>query len=191
MNKPKTKSNLIKKYEKEIIPVFVKKFGIKNKMAMPRITKVVVNMGIGDTSKNKEVREKIVRDLTAICGQAPSVRPAKVSVASFSIREGDLVGLKVTLRGERMYAFLEKLFVIVLPRLRDFRGLSRKSFDKHGNYTLGLEEHTVFPEIDLAKSVARGLEVTIVTSAGNRKKSEKLLELLGMPFEKGEISADK
>ncbi len=186
MSKQKTKSNLVKKYEKEITPVFVKEFGIKNKMAIPKITKVVVNMGIGDTSKNKEVREKIVNDLTAICGQTPSIRAARVSVASFSIREGDLVGLKVTLRGERMYAFLEKLFAIVLPRLRDFRGLSRKSFDEHGNYTLGIEEHTVFPEIDLTKSSARGLEVTIVTSTNEKKEAAKLLELLGMPFAKAQ-----
>ena len=155
---------------------------IENPMAAPRVIKVVINMGIGDAAKNKEVMENLKRDLAAICGQAASVRPAKISVASFNIRAGMPVGLKVTLRGKRMYAFLDRLFSVVLPRLRDFRGLSRKSFDQAGNYTLGLTEHTVFPEVDLTKSSSHGLEISIVTNCQDVKKAERLLELLGLPF---------
>lgn len=157
---------------------------IANPMAAPRVIKVVINMGIGDAAKNKEVMENLKRDLAAICGQVASIRPAKISVASFNIRAGMPVGLKVTLRGKRMSAFLERLFSVVLPRLRDFRGLSRKSFDQAGNYTLGLAEHTVFPEVDLAKSSPHGLEISIVTNCRDVAQAERLLELLGTPFEK-------
>ena len=159
-------------------------FGIKNKLAVPRIEKVVVNMGVGDAVKNKEVLRQAKSDLAVISGQAPQIRQAKVSVASFSVRKGMPVGVKVTLRKDRMYSFLDRLFSVVLPRLRDFRGVSLKSFDKNGNYTLGIEDHTVFPEVDLARSQARGLEVTIVTSTSDNEKAKKLLKLLGMPFEK-------
>lgn len=184
-------SRLQKKYQQEIIPLLKKEFGVKNDMAVPKLSKIVINTGFGDAGKNKEGFEQMKKDLAAITGQMPSVRAAKVSVASFSLREGMPVGLKVTLRGSRMYDFLDKLITIVLPRLRDFRGVSLKSFDKHGNYSLGISGHTVFPEIDLIKSGARGLEVTIVTSVDDVEKSRKLLELLGMPFEKEEIHADK
>jgi len=178
------KSTVLNKYEEKIASYFIDKHKVKNRLAVPKVLKVVVNMGIGDLSKNKEAREQVIKDLSLITGQLPSVRKAKVSVASFGIREGAPVGLKVTLRGERMYSFIERLFAVVLPRLRDFRGVSLKSFDKNGNYTLGIEEHTVFPEIDVAKSGARGLEVTFVTSTGEKDKSEELLRLLGMPFVK-------
>lgn len=178
---------LKEKYEKEVIPVLMKEFGIKNRMAAPRVEKVVVNAGVGDLSKNKEGREQVAKDLATITGQLPSTRPAKVSVAGFGIRTGMPVGMKITLRGTKMYVFLEKLFSIVLPRLRDFRGVSLKSFDKQGNYTLGISDHTVFPEIDTSKvSSSRGLEITIATNTKEKKSAKRLLELLGMPFEKEE-----
>lgn len=182
----KKTQKLREKYIKEVVPVLSKEFGIDNHMAIPALKKVVINMGVGDAAKSKERMEQLKKDLATISGQKPSVRPAKISVASFSIRIGMPVGLKITLREERMYAFLDRLFSVVLPRIRDFRGVSRKSFDKEGNYTLGVAEHTVFPEIDLAKSQPHGLEITIVTNTQDATESERLLELLGMPFEKGE-----
>jgi large subunit ribosomal protein L5 len=176
---------LKERYEKEIVPELIKEFKIKNKMAVPKVIKVVVNMGIGSSMKNKEVKEALIRDLAVITGQHPSTRLAKVSIASFALRRGMPVGLAVTLRGERMYSFIDKLFSIVLPRLRDFRGISKKGLDKSGNYTLGFAEHIVFPEIDPAKVGApHGMEITIVTSSKEPKEAEKLFELLGMPFEK-------
>ena len=157
-------------------------------MAVPRVTKAVINMGVGSAAKNQQQIDSLKRDIAAITGQTPSVRNARISIASFSLREGMPVGLSVTLRGERMYSFLERLFSIALPRLRDFRGVSEKSFDKEGNYTLGFEEHTVFPEVDPSKSAsAHGLEVTIVTNAKDKEKSKRLLELLGCPFKKEEV----
>jgi large subunit ribosomal protein L5 len=158
--------------------------GEKNEHALPKLVKVVVNMGVGEASKNKELIETAKKDLAAITGQLPSIRRAKVSVASFGVRRGMPIGLKVTLRGDRMYAFLDKMFSIVLPRLRDFRGVPVKSFDQDGNYTFGFTEHTVFPEIDITKTQSKGLEVTIVTSTKEKDKAQKLLELIGMPFEK-------
>ena len=177
--------SLKEKYQKEIIPQLQKEFGIKNRLAVPKLVKVVVNMGIGEVFRDKKTLEATINDLAAITGQKPSIKQAKISVAGFNIRRGMPVGLSVVLRGERMYAFLEKLFSIVFPRLRDFKGMSLKKFDKHGNYSFGLREHTVFPKIDLGKSAGvRSLEVTIVTSTDNPEQSRKLLELLGMPFEK-------
>jgi len=175
---------LKEKYEGEIIEKLAQEFGITNKMAVPKVNKVIVNMGIGDAVKDKGVLEQARNDLAAITGQLPTTRAAKVSVASFSLRQGMPVGLKVTLRRDRMYAFLDKLFSVVLPRLRDFRGVSVKSFDKNGNYTLGIEESMVFPEIDLAKTKPRGLEITVVTSTDDNKKARALLKYLGMPFVK-------
>jgi large subunit ribosomal protein L5 len=177
---------LKEKYIKEVVPKLIKEFDIDNKMAVPKIAKVTLNMGVGDTLKDKGLLEAAKKDLAAISGQEPSVRAAKVSVASFSIRRGMPVGLKSTLRGEKMWAFLDRLYSIVLPRFRDFRGLSLKSFDKSGNYTLGIAEHVVFPEIDIAKSQPRGLEVTITTIGEENKIIKRMLELLGMPFEKTE-----
>ena len=174
-------------YKERIVPKLVKELGLKNIFSVPRLQKVVVNMGIGDAKDSREEQEKAAAELGQITGQKPSVRKAKRAVAGFNIREGQTVGLATTLRGVRMYIFLQKVFNIVLPRLRDFRGLSKKSFDGVGNYTLGIEEHTVFPEIDLGKiGKTRGLEITIVVNTQDKKKSMRLLEEMGMPFEKEE-----
>ncbi|MBU0569637.1 50S ribosomal protein L5 [Patescibacteria group bacterium] len=184
-------SRLKQKYDTKIASQLMKEFSIKNKMAVPRITKIVVNIGIGNASKNKQLLAQVKKDLADITGQLPQIRKAKMSVASFSIREGMPVGLKVTLRGDRMYSFLDKLFSVVLPRLRDFRGLSRKSFDENGNYTIGIEDYSVFPEMDTAGSQSHGLEVSIVTSTNDKKQAGKLLTLLGMPFEKEEYKSGR
>ncbi len=178
-------TRLQEKYQKEVKVALAKEFGIKNTFAVPKVEKVVINMGIGSISKNQQQIDALKKDLAVVTGQLPSTRNAKVSIASFSLREGMPVGLSATLRGERMYSFLDRLFSIVLPRLRDFRGVSLKSFDKMGNYTLGFDEHTVFPEIDSTKSAsAHGFEITIVTTAEDRDQSKRLLELMGMPFQK-------
>ncbi len=180
-------NRLQEKYEKETVKTLVSEFGIKNKMAAPKINKVVLNIGIGSVAKNKELTETLKKDLAAISGQKPAIKVAKVSIASFGLRRGMPVGIAVTLRREMMYAFLDRLFSIVLPRLRDFRGVSKHSFDKSGNYTLGITEHIVFPETDITKGTPHGLEITIVINSGKKEMSERLLELLGMPFEKGEV----
>lgn len=180
-----TKPRLQEKFEKEVKKTLSAEFGIKNVNAIPVVTKVVVNMGVGEAAKNQQNLDNLKKDLAAITGQAPSIRNAKVSIASFSLRAGMPVGLAVTLRGEKMYSFLDRLFSIVLPRLRDFRGVPDKSFDKSGNYTLGFEQHSVFPEIDTTKSAApHGMEITIVTTAGEKLLAKRLLELMGMPFVK-------
>lgn len=185
-NMAKTLS-LSEKYQKEIKPVLISEFAIKNVMAVPNVTKIVINAGTGDLYKTKEAYQKFTADFAAITGQKPKVQPARISVAGFNLRAGTPVGLSVTLRGRKMYDFLEKLISVVLPRLRDFRGVSLKSFDNVGNYTIGMHEHTVFPEIDLAKvDKPRSLEVTIVSNTKNKELSKRLLELLGMPFEKGQ-----
>jgi len=172
-------------YNKEIKKVLAKELGIKNVMMIPKLEKIVINTGTGDAIKNKEAGSKMAQDLAAITGQRPKVTKARVSIAGFNVRSGMNVGMVVTLRGKRMYDFFEKLVKIVLPRLRDFRGVPVKSFDQSGNYTIGIAEHTVFPEIDLAKvDKPRGLEITFVTSTKDNKQAKKLLELLGMPFEK-------
>ena len=179
------KTRMQEKYEKEVRGVLAKELNIKNPYAVPKLEKVVVNMGIGNLSKNQQQMDALRRDLANITGQTPSIRNAKVSIASFSLRAGMPIGLSVTLRGERMYSFLDRLFSIVLPRLRDFKGVSNKSFDKMGNYTLGFAEHTVFPEIDSTKcGASHGMEITMVTTARDPENSKKLLVLLGMPFSK-------
>lgn len=181
----KVNLSLKEKYQNEIAVTLAKEFGIKNKMSVPMVTKVVINSGIGEAIKNKELVESVSADLAVITGLKPSVRRAKVSVATFGVRRGMPVGLKVTLRRDKMYDFLQRLFSIVLPRLRDFRGLPKKNFDRGSNYTFGLSEQTVFPEIDLTKVTKPfGMEITIVTNTGDREKSERLLTLMGMPFEK-------
>lgn len=183
----KTDDRLKEKYEKEVRDKLAKEFDIKNLYAVPKIKKVVVNAGVGEASGDKGLMDSFREDFSLITGQTPAIQLARVSVASFGVRQGQPVGLKATLRGKRMYNFLDKLFSITLPRLRDFRGLSREAFDEFGNYTLGLSEHTVFPDLDLSKAAKPfGLEITIVTSAKERQKAEKLLEYLGMPFEKKE-----
>lgn len=178
-------NRLREKYEKEITGLLAREFGIKNGLAVPRVVKVVINVGVGGLVKNKEALEAFKKDMAAICGQQPALKRAKISVASFNLRRGMVVGMAATLRGERMYSFLDRLFCIVLPRLRDFRGVSVASFDKAGNYTLGIEEHTVFPEADTVKGSPHGMEITIVTRAKNPEQSRRLLTLLGLPFEKG------
>jgi large subunit ribosomal protein L5 len=177
--------SLKEKYLTEVRPALMKEYGLKSPLAAPRLSKIVVNMGTGELLRNKESREKLMKDLAAITGQKPKVQPAKISVAGFGIRAGMPVGLSVTLRKSRMYDFLERLISIVLPRLRDFRGVSLGSFDRFGNYTMGLSEHSSFPEIDIAKTEKpQSLEVTIVTTGKNIGKSRRLLELLGVPFAK-------
>ncbi|MCH7729928.1 50S ribosomal protein L5 [Patescibacteria group bacterium] len=180
-------SRLKEKYEKEIAPKLAKELGIENVNDVPKVTKIVVNSGIGEIAKDKGAIEDYAKELSVILGQRPAIRQAKVSEAGFNLRAGMPVGLKVTLRGKRMYEFLDRLISITLPRLRDFRGLSLKSFDKGGNYTIGISDHTVFPELDLGKvGKPRGFEITIVTKSRNPKESKRLLELMGMPFEKHE-----
>lgn len=161
---------------------------ISKKMSDPKIEKVVVNMGVGKMSKNEAGIESLRRDIATITGQMPSIRKAKVSIASFSLREGQPVGISATLRGVRMYSFLDRLFSIVLPRLRDFHGISQKAFDRNGNYTLGMAEHTIFPEIDTTKVVqSHGMEITIVMkNVKSVDEARKFLSDLGCPFEKGE-----
>ena len=177
--------NLLTKFNTKIIGDLDKELGIKNKLGVPRLKKIVVNMGIKDAlsdKKNIEIAEEVLSQIT---GQKPKITKAKKSISTFKLREGDRIGVMVTLRGKRMYDFYEKLVNIVLPRLRDFRGVSTKSFDGRGNYSLGFSESIVFPEIDPAKvEKVQSLEVTIVTSAHNNKEAESLLRALGMPFAK-------
>lgn len=178
-------NRLKQKYQEEIKKILIDEFKIENVMAVPALKKININVGIGDLLKNKEGKEVLAKDMAAIAGQKLSERKAKISVATFSVREGMVVGLSGTLRGERMYDFFDKFVNIVLPRLRDFRGVKRTSFDKAGNYTIGLTDHTVFPEIDVTKSApAHGMEITFVTEAGSVEKGTRLMELLGMPFVK-------
>ncbi len=183
----KTISHLREKYQQEIVPQLAKELGLKNHLAVPKVAKVVVNIGIGEGAQDRKAIEPASQDLAIITGQKPRIAKARISEAGFKLRAGAPIGLVVTLRGQRMYDFLEKLFQVVLPRLRDFKGVSTKSFDGRGNYSLGISEHTVFPEIDYSQvEKVRGLEITIVTNAGNDQGAKKLLTLLGMPFEKKE-----
>jgi large subunit ribosomal protein L5 len=178
-------TGLKKEYLEKIRPLMAKDMGLKNQLAVPGVTKVVINIGIGEGTSDKGVLEKPSQVLAVITGQKPKVARARISEAGFRLRAGAPIGLVVTLRGQRMYDFLEKLFRVVLPRLRDFQGVSLKSFDGQGNYSLGIPEFTVFPEVDYAKTdKAWGLEVTIVTNTGKDLESKRLLELMGMPFEK-------
>lgn len=178
-------SHLAKKYQEEIVPTLKKEFGLVNILAVPKLVKVNVNVGLKEAAHDEGLLTKAVEELAAITGQKPKVCLAKKSIAAFKIVKGNPIGLTVTLRGVRMYDFLDKLLNIVLPRVRDFRGASLSSFDGQGNYTIGLEEQIVFPEIEFTKiEKTRGLEVTIVTNAGTDEKARKLLELLGVPFKK-------
>ncbi len=187
MDDSQTKHISVKtKYNTEFPETFMKEFGLTNVSQLPRINKVVVNIGTGQELRNKEIHARLLSDFSAMTGQKPKVQQARISVAGFGLREGMPVGLTVTLRGDRMFSFLDKLISVVLPRFRDFRGVPAK-FDSRGNYTLGIAEYTVFPEIDLAKvDRVRGLEITVVTNAGSPEKGRRMLELLGMPFEKEE-----
>lgn len=176
---------LKEKYQ-SLMAELMQQMGVENVMALPKLKKIVVNMGTGDRLRNKDTKEKLISDLSAITGQKPRIQASRLSISGFGLREGMPVGLTVTLRRDRMYHFLDKLMSVVLPRLRDFRGVPAK-FDKAGNYTLGLTEHTVFPEIDLAKvDRPHGLEITLVFSNSNPERSKVLLTALGMPFVKEE-----
>lgn len=176
-------ARLKEKYNKEIAPQLAKEFDIKNPMAIPRIEKVIINMGMGEAISNSKILDTAVEELRAITGQKPVITKAKKSIASFKLRQGMNIGTMVTLRGERMYEFLDRLISVALPRVRDFRGISSKAFDGRGNYTLGIREQLIFPEIDFNKvDKTRGMNISIVTTAENDEQSRSLLKALGMPF---------
>src|SRR6266566_3191822 len=178
-------SRLKEKYQKEVVPGLQKEFNYKNPMQVPTLNKVVVNIGMGEVIQNPKAMEAAVADLATITGQRPVITRAKRSVAAFKLREGMQIGCMVTLRGERMNLFLDKLINVALPRLRDFQGISAEAFDGRGNYTLGLREQLVFPEIDYDKvDKVRGMEVSIVTTARTDEEGRRLLKLMGMPFKK-------
>jgi large subunit ribosomal protein L5 len=176
---------LRERYQKEVLPALMDGLDIENVMQAPRIEKVVVNIGVGEALDNAKALDAAVADLTQITGQKPIITKARKSIANFKLREGRAIGVKVTLRGEHMWAFLDRLINVALPRVRDFRGISPNAFDGRGNYTLGLREQLVFPEINYDKiDKIRGLEVTIVTTASTDEEGRQLLEMLGMPFRK-------
>jgi large subunit ribosomal protein L5 len=176
-------SRLKQRYEQEVIAALKKEFGYKNVMAIPKIEKVVVNMGLGEATQNAKIVDTGVDELGKITGQKPVVTRAKKSIAQFKVRKGMPIGTMVTLRGERMWEFLDRLISVALPRVRDFRGVSQRGFDGRGNYTLGLKDQLLFPEIDYMKvDKARGMNISVVTTAKTDEESRKLLQLLGMPF---------
>ena len=176
-------SGLRQRYEEEVVPALVKEFEYQNPMQVPRLTKITVNTGLGEALTNNKAVDAAVGDMTTITGQKPVITKAKRSIAQFKIREGNTIGAMVTLRGQRMWDFLERLTRIALPRIRDFRGVPTKSFDGRGNYSLGLREQLAFPEIDYDKiDHLRGLELTVVTTAKTDEESQRLLALLGMPY---------
>ncbi|MBQ5152570.1 50S ribosomal protein L5 [Macrococcoides caseolyticum] len=178
-------TRLKEKFLNEITPEMMKKFEYSSIMDVPKIEKIVVNMGIGDAVQNSKVLDSAVEELQAITGQKPMVTKAKKSIATFRLREGMPIGAKVTLRGERMYEFFDKLVNVSLPRVRDFRGISNKAFDGRGNYTLGVKEQLIFPEIDYDKvSKTRGMDIVIVTTANTDEEARELLTQFGMPFQK-------
>jgi large subunit ribosomal protein L5 len=173
-------------YQKEVVPTLMKSLNLKNVMQVPRVQKVVVNIGMGEAMDNPKSLDAAVGDVALITGQKPVVTKAKKSIANFKLREGRTIGVKVTLRGDKMWSFLDRLMNVVLPRVRDFRGVSPDAFDGRGNYTLGLREQLIFPEIEYDKiDKIRGMEITIVTSAGSDDQAAIMLQMLGMPFRKG------
>jgi large subunit ribosomal protein L5 len=174
---------LKERYQKEIAPAISKEFDIKNPMAIPRLEKIVINMGMGEAIANAKILDTAADELRAITGQKPVITKAKKSIASFKLRQGMPIGVMVTLRGDRMYEFLDRLVSIALPRVRDFRGVSPKAFDGRGNYTLGIREQLIFPEIDFNKvDKTRGMNISIVTTARDDEQARALLKSLGMPF---------
>jgi len=176
-------ARLKERYQKDIAPAIAKEFGIENPMAVPRLAKIVVNMGMGEALANAKVLDTAVEELKAIVGQKPVVTKAKKSIASFKLRQGNPIGVMVTLRGERMYEFFDRLVSVALPRVRDFRGVSPKAFDGRGNYTIGIREQLIFPEIDFNKvDKLRGMNISIVTTARDDEQARALLKSLGMPF---------
>ena len=178
-------SRLKEKYLSEVSTALMSKFEYKSVMQIPKVDKIVINMGVGDAVQNSKALDVAVEELTMITGQKPVVTKAKKSIAGFRLREGQAIGAKVTLRGERMYEFLDKLIAVSLPRVRDFRGVSKKAFDGRGNYTLGVKEQLIFPEIDYDKvSKVRGMDIVIVTTANSDEEARELLTQFGMPFQK-------
>jgi large subunit ribosomal protein L5 len=176
-------ARLREKYKQEVAPALAKEFGYKNPMSVPKLEKIVINMGLGEAIQNAKILDVAAGELATIAGQRPVVTKAKKSIAAFKLREGMNIGAMVTLRGDRMYEFLDRFISIALPRVRDFRGVSAKSFDGRGNYTLGLRDQLIFPEIDFGKvDKARGMNVCIVTTAKNDEEARALLRHLGMPF---------
>ena len=178
-------SRLLKEYREKIRPYLMKELGYKNIMEVPRIEKIVINVGVGEAVQDPKILDVIAQDLAVITGQKPQIRRARKSVAAFHLRKGMPIGLKVTLRGKRAYDFLDRLINFALPRVRDFRGTKRNSFDGRGNYNLGLQEHTVFPEIDIDKvKKIFGMDIAIITTAKTDEEAMKLLEAFGLPFER-------
>ncbi|HEV8589807.1 MAG TPA: 50S ribosomal protein L5 [Pyrinomonadaceae bacterium] len=176
-------ARLKERYQKDIAPAIAKEFGIKNPMAIPRLEKIVLNMGMGEAIANAKVLDTAVAELTSIVGQKPVITKAKKSIASFKLRQGMPIGVMVTLRGDRMYEFFDRLVSVALPRVRDFRGVSPKAFDGRGNYTIGIREQLIFPEIDFNKvDKLRGMNISIVTTARNDEQARALLRSMGMPF---------
>jgi large subunit ribosomal protein L5 len=176
-------SRLRDRYEKEVVPALKKEFGYRNVMAIPKLRKVVVNMGLGEATQNAKIVDTGVDELARVTGQKPVITRAKKSISQFKVRKGMPIGTMVTLRGERMWEFLDRLMSVALPRVRDFRGVSPRGFDGRGNYTLGLRDQLIFPEVDYMKvDKARGMNISVVTSAKTDEESRKLLQLLGMPF---------
>ena len=176
---------LKQKFQDDVLPSMMEKFNYKSVMQVPTIEKIVINMGVGDAVQNSKALDNAVEELSLISGQRPVVTRAKKSIAGFRLRAGMPVGAKVTLRGERMYEFLQKLIAVSLPRVRDFRGVSNKAFDGRGNYTLGIKEQLIFPEIDYDKvSKVRGMDIVIVTTSNTDEEAHELLAMLGMPFQK-------
>lgn len=176
---------LLDKYKNEVVPALQEKFGYKSPMQIPKLVKVVLNMGVGDIRENPKAIESAANDMALIAGQKAVVTKAKKSVAAFKIREGMNIGCKVTIRGNRMYEFVDKLFNVALPRVRDFRGVNPNSFDGRGNFTMGVREQLIFPEIDYDKvDKVRGMDITFVTTAKTDEEAKELLSLLGMPFAK-------
>src|SRR5947199_759218 len=182
---PAEKSRLRQKYERDVVPALVKDFNYSNPMQVPKVAKVSVNVGVGEAIANAKALDATVRDVSIITGQKPIIKKARKSIAQFKLREGQNVGVMVTLRGERMWEFLDRLMNAALPRTRDFRGVPSRSFDGRGNFTLGLREQLIFPEINYDQiDKARGLEVSIVTTANTDQDARRMLELLGMPFQR-------
>lgn len=177
------KPRLQEKYETLVVPEMMKRFGFSNCLAVPRVQKIVVNAGVGKAIENKKRMDDAVRDLSIITGQKPLITRAKTSVSGFKLRQGMPIGCKVTLRGKRMYEFMDRLISLAIPRIKDFRGLPRNSFDGQGNYTMGLEEQTVFPEINAdTLEFTQGMDITFAISGGKKEHSFELLRLMGMPF---------
>ena len=185
----KTPARLIEKFRKEISPKLIEKFSYKNVMQVPKLEKIVLNMGVGEAAQDSKLLDEAFKELETIAGQKPTVRLAKTSISNFKLREGMKIGAKVTLRKDTMYEFLDRLVNVALPRVRDFRGISDKSFDGRGNYTLGIKEHIIFPEINVDKvTKVKGMDITFVTTAKTDQEAYELLSAFGVPFRKKEIN---